>query len=196
MLERNEFRRVGGSEKLKVDLSVVAATNRNLEELIDSGRFRDDLYYRLKVVTIVVPPLRERKEDIPLLVDSFIADFNRRHGGKIRGLAPQALKLILEHDWPGNVRELKNAVDSAAILAGGDRIGPEPFADLAASKRGQARLDRAQGTLHFSPGARLAEVERELILATLKKYRTKAAAARALGIGLRTLYTKLDQYET
>src|SRR6266851_5247910 len=115
--------------KVKVDLSVIAATNRRLEDAIAAGKFREDLYYRLKVVTLVVPPLRERKEDIPELIHAFIADFNRRNDGKIRGIAPHALKRLMEYDWPGNVRELKNAVESAAVLASGETIDSGAFAD-------------------------------------------------------------------
>ena len=196
VLERNEFRRVGGSTKVKVDLSVIAATNLRLEDNIRVGKFREDLYYRLKVVTIAIPPLRERKEDIPALIETFIADFNRRHDGKIQGIAPQASKLIMEHAWPGNVRELKNAIDSAAILANGDTIGPESFAELALTPRelrGSASAG-TPGTLTFPVGVALAQVERELILATLRRYQTRKEAARILGLGLRTLYTKLDAY--
>lgn len=196
VLERNEFRRVGGSSKVKVDLSVIAATNLKLEDSIRVGKFREDLYYRLKVVTIAIPPLRERKEDIPALIETFIADFNRRHDGKIQGIAPQASKLIMEYAWPGNVRELKNAIDSAAILANGDTIGPESFAELAQAPRAIKSSASAgtTGTLTFPVGVALAQVERELILATLRRYKTKKEAARILGLGLRTLYTKLDQY--
>jgi len=195
VLERQEFRRVGGSTKVKIDLSIIAATNRNLEEYIRAGKFREDLYYRLKVVTIAVPPLRERKEDIPALIEAFIADFNRRHGGKIQGIAPQALKLIMEHDWPGNVRELKNAIESAAILASGDKIGSESFAEMSSLPVGGVTTAPAHGSLSFPLGVTLAEVERDFILATLRRYGTKQATARVLGIGLRTLYTKLDQYQ-
>jgi DNA-binding NtrC family response regulator len=198
VLERNEFRRVGGAGKVKVDLSVIAATNRDLEEAIRAGKFREDLYYRLKVVTIRVPPLRERKEDIPALIDSFIAEFNRRHAGKIEGIAPQALRMVMEYSWPGNVRELKNAIDSAAILASGDVIGAEAFADLTASRApGAAAAPRAggpRGTVVLRVGASLADAERALILATLDKLGAKADTAAALGIGLRTLYTKLREY--
>jgi len=196
VLERNEFRRVGGFSKVKIDLSVIAATNRNLEENIRAGKFREDLYYRLKVVTIVIPPLRERKEDIPALIEAFITDFNRRHDGKIQGIAPQALKLIMEHDWPGNVRELKNAIESAAILASGDKIGPESFTEMGSLQAGDftAAAARTSGALNLPLGVTLAEVERGFILATLRRYGTKKATARVLGIGLRTLYTKLDEY--
>jgi DNA-binding NtrC family response regulator len=192
VLERHEFRRVGGTAKVKVDLSVIAATNRSLESALQSGKLREDLYYRLKVVTIALPALRERKEDIPALIEAFIAEFNLRHGGKIHGIAPRALKLLMDHSWPGNVRELKNAIESAAILASGSTIGPEAFAELARPRDG---APEAQGDAVRLPiGTSLERAERELILATLARYPTRTEAARALGIGLRTLYTKLRSY--
>ena len=198
VLERNEFRRVGGTGKVKVDLSVIASTHRNLEEAIATGSFREDLYYRLKVVTMVVPPLREHKEDIPSLIDAFISDFNRRSGGKIQGIAPQVLKILMEYDWPGNVRQIKNAIESASVLASGDTISAESFADLVSRS---ARLSPeatpatiASGSLTLSLGVPLAEAERQIILANLRHYPNRAATAKALGIGLRTLYTKLREY--
>jgi DNA-binding NtrC family response regulator len=202
VLERNEFRRVGGTGKVKVDLSVLAATNRNLDEAIRTGKFREDLYYRLKVVTLVIPPLRERKEDIPALIDAFIDDFNRRNDQKVQGISPQALKAIMEYDWPGNVRELKNAVESAAILASGDTIGLEGFSELGArGGRGGppsgARLPApgaSSGSVTLPVGTTLEAAERELILATLRRHPSKREAAQVLGIGLRTLYTKLAAY--
>ncbi len=206
VLERNEFRRVGGTGKVKVDLSIVAATNRDLEEAIAAGRFREDLYYRLKVVTLVVPPLRERREDIPALVDAFIADFNRRTAGRIAGLAPAALQRLVERDWPGNVRELRNAVEGACVLASGDVVTLDDFEQLrsAASppRRPRGRPRPAPGpaptpapgaieAVSIPVGCTLAEAERRIVLAALRHHRTRARAARALGIGLRTLYTKL-----
>ena len=213
VLERNEFRRVGGTSKVKVDLSLIAATNRNLEEAIAAGRFREDLYYRLKVVTVVVPPLRERREDIPALIDAFIADFNRRNSGKLRGISSQALRQLMEHDWPGNVRELKNAVESAAVMTIGDTIQPADFEGVPLGSRQPARSPRTawpspsregSGALPGFPGqssdidalavpagATLSDVERMLIADRLRRARTKAEAARDLGIGLRTLYTKI-----
>ncbi len=198
VLERNEFRRVGGTGKVKVDLSVIAATHRNLEEAIGSGQFREDLYYRLKVVTIVVPPLREHKEDIPSLIDAFISDFNRRSGGKIQGIAPQVLKILMEYDWPGNVRQIKNAIESASVLASGDTIGADSFADLAVRSARHPLVAAARpaggGGLQVELGVSLGEAERRIILANLRHYPNRAATARALGIGLRTLYTKLREY--
>jgi DNA-binding NtrC family response regulator len=237
VLERNEFRRVGGTGKVKVDLSVIAATNRDLEEAIAAGRFREDLYYRLKIVTLVVPPLRERREDIPALVDAFIADFNRRAGGHVAGTTPATLQWLLERDWPGNVRELRNAVEGACVLAAGETVTVEDFDHPIAPRvpralraaPGQPRSLPRPGTIPgaalsspppprgsvgegvgggagVAPGqaagsadaavaiplsCTLADAERRIILAHLRHHRTRARAARALGIGLRTLYSKL-----
>jgi DNA-binding NtrC family response regulator len=202
VLERNEFRRVGGTAKVKVDLSIVAATNRDLEEAIAAGRFREDLYFRLKVVTIVVPSLRERREDIPALIEAFIADFNRRNNGKIKGIAPHALRRLMEYGWPGNVRELKNAVESAAVLATGETIGLADLETMRWSARStqapnywssDESLDMAAdpGLLTIPAAATMAEAERLLIRDRVARARTKADAARSLGIGVRTLYTKL-----
>src|SRR4051812_17215419 len=194
VIERNEFRRVGGTSKVKVDLSLIAATNRNLEEAIVARRFREDLYYRLKVVTIEVPSLRERREDIPALIDSFIADFNRRNDGKIKGISPEALRALTEHTWPGNVRELKHAVESAAIMATGDTIGLGDFESVQLTVAPAPRLAATVGgsaseSIAVPASATLAEAERLLIAEHLGRAKTKAEAARTLGIGLRTLYT-------
>ena len=147
------------------------------------------------MVTISLPPLRERKEDIPALIEAFIADFNRRHGGKIHGISPSALKLIMEYPWPGNVRELKNAIESAAILAGRETIGSEAFAELVAVREPEKPRSASPGDSVVLPvGITLANAERELILATVRRHPARAEAARALGLGLRTLYTKLASY--
>jgi DNA-binding NtrC family response regulator len=204
VLERNAFRRVGGTTLVNVDLSVVAATNRNLEEAIAAKRFREDLYYRLKVVTIVVPPVRDRREDIPALVESFIADFNRRNGGKIRGIEPQAIRWLSELAWPGNVRELKNAVESAALLATSETIRLEEFESTTTSRRTAAVPSRASvppspalpaDSIVVSAKATLTDVERVVISEHMRRATTKIAAARTLGIGLRTLYSKIRRYQ-
>ncbi|HYV46181.1 MAG TPA: sigma-54 dependent transcriptional regulator [Myxococcaceae bacterium] len=200
VLERNEFRRVGGTTKLRVDLAVIAATNRDLEQDVDAGRFREDLYYRLKVVTIVVPPLRERPEDIPTLVETFIADFNRRNGGRIRGVSRDAMRMLTSYDWPGNVRELKNAIESAGVLASSDLLDAEGLREQLFGRlprRAARRLTApavSPGAVTVAPGTRLADAEREIILAALQRCPTRAEAARSLGLGLRTLYTKLREY--
>jgi DNA-binding NtrC family response regulator len=203
VLERNAFRRVGGTTLVNVDLSVVAATNRNLEEAIAAKRFREDLYYRLKVVTIVVPPVRDRREDIPALVEAFIADFNRRNGGKIRGIEPQAMRWLSELAWPGNVRELKNAVESAAMLATNETIRLEEFESTTVSRRPAAAPSRGSvaptptlppDAIVVSAKSTLADVERAVISEHMRRATTKIAAARTLGIGLRTLYSKVKRY--
>ena len=199
VLEEKTFTRVGGNQPITVDVRIIAATHRDLMQMAVEGKFREDLYYRLKVVALAVPPLRERKEDIPALIDAFIADFNGRNDGKIQGLAPQALRLIMEYDWPGNVRELKNALESAAILATGETIGPEAFSELLASRstRPAARVERPAapaGAVVLPPGTTLAQAERELIVAALQRCKTRREAARSLGLGLRTLYTKLREH--
>jgi DNA-binding NtrC family response regulator len=212
VLERNEFRRVGGTAKVKVDLSVIAATNRDLEGAIAAGRFREDLYYRLKVVTLVVPPLRARREDIPALIDAFVADFSRRTGGRIAGVEPAALRRLAELDWPGNVRELRNAVEGACVLAAAEIVtladferaalspsratGPEPRPPLAAAPdadrpRTAPPPRTAAADVEIPADCTLAEAERRVIRAALRRHGTRARAARALGIGLRTLYSKL-----
>jgi DNA-binding NtrC family response regulator len=196
VLERNEFRRVGGTGKVKVDLNVIASTHRHLGQAIDAGKFREDLYYRLKVVTIVVPPLRDRKEDIPALIESFIADFNRRAGTRLQRISTRAMKMLMEYDWPGNVRQLKNALESAAVLASGNTIGPEGFAELFASgpSREPAASTPPDGALQLRLGTQLVDAERQFIEATLRRFGTRAESARTLGIGLRTLYSKLSEY--
>jgi DNA-binding NtrC family response regulator len=204
VLERNEFRRVGGTEKVKVDLSVIAATNRNLPELIAAAKFREDLYYRLKVVTVAVPPLRERKEDIPALIDFFIADFNRRNNGKIKGISHQLLRRFMEYDWRGNVRELKHAVESAAILSQGQTLedGGELTSSLTPATSAirqppqTAEPATAQsGDIRIPLDSTLADAERRIIMTHVTRSKSRADAARTLGIGLRTLYTKLNEFE-
>jgi DNA-binding NtrC family response regulator len=203
VIERNEFRRVGGTGKIKVDVSVIAATNRDLEDAVDSGRFREDLYYRLKVVTLQVPPLRERREDIPALVDSFISDFNRRNGGKLRGISAEALEVLAARAWAGNVRELRNAIDSAAIMAAGAILGLDDLETSPTGVTGRPKVTRtapgisepssSEETIAIPALTTLGDAERILIQEHLRRSKTKAEAAKRLGIGLRTLYTKLHE---
>ena len=195
VIERSEFRRLGGTRKLRVDSSVVASTNRDVQAELAAGRFREDLYYRLKVVTITVPPLRERREDIPALVDAFIVDFNRKNDGKIRGIAPKALRALMEHAWPGNVRELKNVVESAAMLSDGDTIGGTSFAEALTAAEARPRAPApGRDEIRIRVGTKLEDVERALISATIAQARSRADAAAQLGIGQRTLYSKLRRY--
>ncbi|MBR4463959.1 MAG: sigma-54-dependent Fis family transcriptional regulator, partial [Treponema sp.] len=125
VLQEKKFERVGGSQTIEVDVRVIAATNRNLEEEVKAGRFREDLYYRLNVIHLEVPPLRERKDDIPLLISAFLDEFNRENGKSVTGFSQAAKSAIYKYDWPGNIRELRNCVESAVVMAGGSEIALE-----------------------------------------------------------------------
>jgi two-component system, NtrC family, response regulator HydG len=190
VLQEREIRRAGSTSPIRIDARLLAATNRHLEELVREGRFREDLYYRLNVVALRIPPLRERREDIPLLAAHFLTRAAKRHGRAVPALSPEAMALFLEHQWPGNVRELENAIERAVLLAETDTILP---GDL------PPRLQGAPGA-GDSPDAtakprRLDEVEREHILRTLDAYAwNQARAAEALGIGRNTLWRKLKDY--
>jgi transcriptional regulator with PAS, ATPase and Fis domain len=126
-LEEREFERVGGTRPIKVDVRLVAATHRDLEKAIREGNFREDLYYRLNVISVTLPPLRERQGDLPLLADHFVRLFSRRVGRPVSGLSPAALGCLVRYPWPGNVRELANAIERAVVLGEGDEIHPEDF---------------------------------------------------------------------
>jgi len=190
-LELREVQPVGGNTVRKVDIRLVAATNQDLEERVADGRFREDLYYRLKVVTIDLPPLRERTADIPLLVDHFLTELSERHGRDVRGMTPQARAVLVGYGWPGNVRELRNAVETMVLLSSGHVIDE---ADVPESIRSAPRTPTGGGSEGLA-GRSLKEVERDLIAANLEfagGNRQKAAAV--LGIGERTLYRKIREY--
>jgi two-component system, NtrC family, response regulator HydG len=187
VLQEREVRRVGESRSRAVDVRVVAATNRNLAEDVASGRFRQDLYYRLRVIELRVPPLRERPEDILPLARVFLLETARRMGRKITGFTPRAAEQLLRHAWPGNVREVQNTVEHAVALSSGSRIEVEDLPDEL-----RAALPRPRPTGAVRP---LADVEREYILAAVEAAggnRTRAAGD--LGIGLATLKRKLKAY--
>ena len=127
VLEEKSFKRVGGSQDIKVDVRVVAATNRNLEEEVKAGRFRQDLFYRLNVLPITLPPLRQHLEDVPALLAFYVDGFNREFRKKVKGVSPAAMKILQSYGWPGNIRELRNAVERAMLLASGTWLEPEDF---------------------------------------------------------------------
>ncbi len=186
-LQESEFERVGGTRTLKVDVRIISATNRNLEELVRDGKFREDLYYRLKVVSIDVPPLRERKEDIPLILDFHLKRFADIHNKPIIGITPEAMKLIKSYHWPGNIRELMNAIESAVVMSVEDRITPESLPPFLTMKPTEQK--------GIAEAENLFEIEKKAILEALNKSGgNKTEAARMLGIGLRTLYRKLKIY--
>jgi two-component system response regulator HydG len=182
---------VGGHQVHKVDIRLVAATNRDLKAMVVEGSFREDLLYRLQVVTVVCPPLRERKGDIPLLVDHFLSEFGKQHGRGVRGLAPEARSALLRYDWPGNVRELRNTIESMVLLARSSTLGIE---DVPETIRAGAAAGHARGGADLA-GRSLAEVERDLIRENLKAFGgNRERTAKVLGIGERTLYRKIKEY--
>lgn len=186
-LQEREFERVGGTDTIQVDVRLIATTNRNLEEAVAQGHFREDLFYRLHVVTITLPPLRERKEDIPALVDLFVRRYATEYGRRIEGIRDSARRRLLEYDWPGNVRELQNAVERAVILA------TDGWLDVQHFQIGATAPTRPD--VEFPAGVRLADMERTLILRTLQHCQyNRTKAAELLGISVRTLRNKLREY--
>jgi two-component system response regulator AtoC len=195
VLETSTFVRVGGEQSLSVDVRIVAASNRDVNEALEQGKLREDLYYRLKVFQLHLPPLRERPEDIALLAQHFLDELERVEKEKKR-LGDDALALMRGYRWPGNVRELRNVVQSGYILAGdtitADCLPPE--------LRGRAPEPRhapaAEGVVTVKPGTTIADAERMLIFATLRQFGgDKTRAAESLGISLKTLYNRLHAYE-
>ncbi len=191
VLEERRVTRVGGNEQISVDFRLVAATNRNLEEWVADGRFRQDLYYRLKVVTLHTPSLRERVEDIPLFVQHFLKIFNDQLGRDVKGVHPSVLAALKRYPWPGNVRELRNVIESLVIFAESDEITLE---DLPAEYRVATMAPPTTSTASWQPRS-MAEIEKETILRTLDYTEGhRARAAKMLEIGLRTLQRKLKEY--
>lgn len=195
VLQEREFHRVGGEEPIRVDVRIIAATNRNLEHAVREGSFREDLYYRLNVISIQVPPLRERKEDIPLLVDHFVEKFNMESGKRVEGVSEEVLQILIEHDWPGNVRELENVIERAVIINRGGVILPE---DLPPYLYKRSFLSEDQESLiHQAHTAQLTlqEVEKAHIKNVLEEtgWNIKRTA-RILGIDRSTLYAKIKRY--
>jgi Nif-specific regulatory protein len=189
VLQEREFERVGGTKVLTTDVRVVTATNRPLEKDMDDGRFRADLYYRLNVFPILVPPLRDRRTDIILLADHFFEKYNERHGKSISRLSTPAIDLLMAYHWPGNVRELENAMERAVLLADGDVI----HARLLPPSLQMARPDEAtrSGPLQ----SQLDALEKELLVDALKISRgNRAAAARHLGITERIMGLRVAKY--
>lgn len=188
VLQEHTYEPLGGTRAVSTDARVVAATHRDLAELVKNGRFREDLYYRINVIRLELPPLRRRKEDIPLLVEHFIERFNRLQQKNIAGIAPAALELLFAHDWPGNVRELENVIERAFVICTGDRIVPE---NLPEELTGRAGKNRSGGI-----GAAVNQAERQSILAALQNCNGNCqAAARMLGVHKTTLYRKMKSLD-
>jgi two-component system response regulator HydG len=195
VLENGEVFRIGSNEPLKVNVRLVSATNRDLEEEVKKGTFRHDLYFRLKVVTIRLPPLRERREDVPLLAAHFIREFNERHGKQVTGISEPVRRLMAQYDWPGNVRELRNVIESMVVQDQDGVLGPDDLQEGDPLRGLQVPEGRADGPSGLV-GRPLTEVERYYIERALELTRgNRAEAARMLGIGERTLYRKIQDWK-
>ena len=188
VLQERRFYRVGGNQEIEVDVRVIAATNRDLAEEVQQGRFREDLYYRLNVIEIRLPPLRERREDIPLLAEHFVHHLSSQLGKDIGGISVEALKLLIAHDWPGNVRELENVIERAIVTCHNGMLEEQDFSWLQRP---------AASTQNWAvPDVPLDELERRAIVAALERtHGNVKEASTALGIDRSTLYDKLKRYE-
>ena len=192
VLEERAIRRLGGSHEIPVDVRVLAATNRDPRDAVRSGAFREDVLYRLNVITIELPPLRQRKEDLQLLAGRFVLSLAARHGRPARRLSPAALEVLRAHHWPGNVRELRNVIERAVIICSGDTVERHHIAPYPLDQRARAR---SEDTVMLPVGTPLEEVERQMILRTLQKTdNNKTRAAELLQISLKTLHNKLRLY--
>ncbi len=190
-LENQEITRIGSNDPIKVDVRIISATNRDLEARVLEGNFREDLYYRLKVVTIPIPPLRERRQDIPLLVHHFMQEFSRAHRKAIQGISPEALNHLVQHPWKGNVRELKNVIENMVVTSSVALLGVENLPESVHPSEAKPQV----ASLSNLSGLPVREVERALIKNTLNQLGgNRQATAKVLKIGERTLYRKLKRY--
>jgi DNA-binding NtrC family response regulator len=207
VLEGGAVRRLGGRAEIKMDVRVLAATNKDPQKALRDGSFREDLYYRLNVVSLALPPLREHREDIPLLVEAFIEEFNAKYGKSIGGVDPAAETALEAAAWPGNVRELKNTLERAVIVCAGQSIALGDLSEMSARGGAEAAAGQSHGvqpaaaagtagdSLALAIGTSIEEAERQLILRTLAAQdNNKTRAAQVLGISLKTLHNKLKAY--
>jgi DNA-binding NtrC family response regulator len=186
VLQEREVRRLGAKGTIKIDVRVICATNKDLQSEVDAERFRADLYYRLNVVRIVIPPLRERKEDIPLLADHFLKKYALENAKSVAGISEEAMSLLVRHGWPGNVRELENAVERAVVVSKTSRIQPQDLPATVAKMRTDMLL---------TPHGSLADIERQHIISVLKKNEWQIKkSAQELRIDRSTLYAKMKKY--
>ncbi len=188
VLQERTLERVGGASEIPIDIRLVSATNRNLEQEVLDGKFREDLFYRLNVVHIHVPSLRERLEDIPLLAEHFLLEFAQDMGKDITHITPAGMELLQQHSWPGNIRELRNVIESAVVFASSKSLGPKDFQFNQSNQPQQEKIT-------LSVGISLESAERKLITATLEQCKgNKSKAAEILGISRKTLHRKLDAH--
>lgn len=187
VLQEKTYEPLGGTKPIKADVRIVAATNKDLTELVESGSFRQDLYYRINVVRLKLPPLRERMEDVPLLIDHLITRFNRLRGRDIGGVSPDVLTILMNHDFPGNVRELENIIEHSFVLCRGNMILPEHLPQ-------HMRPEAGKGIVTMAP-ANIQEVEANFIRDTLRRHNwSRAATAKELGIHKTTLWRKMKRF--
>jgi transcriptional regulator with PAS, ATPase and Fis domain len=190
VLQERKFRRLGGRSEQSVDVRVLAATNAVPAEAVKSGKLREDLYYRLNVFEIELPPLRLRKDDLPLLIQFFLTEFNARNGKSVSAVDAAAMRMLEAYHWPGNVRELRNVIERAVILSSGEFIEPRHLPPLVVGSP-----DVGGASVALQPGMTVDEAEQRLILMTLQHTRdNKTRAAEILGISLKTLHNKLNKF--
>jgi transcriptional regulator with PAS, ATPase and Fis domain len=189
VIQEREVTRIGSSRPIKVDIRILAATNKNLAITVAKGTFREDLFYRLSVVPVHLPPLRERKEDIPLLVEHFLQKYNKKAKKNITDISPQAMKALADYDWPGNIRELENTIERAVVLSKGNGIDIEDIM--------YHGISAASSLFSFADGKfkPLEDVEKEYIKAVLRDHHgNRSRAAKTLGIDRKTLWAKIKKY--
>ncbi len=203
-IEERSFRRLGGKKEIAVDVRIIAATNRSLEKMMTEKKFREDLYYRLCVVEIDLPPLRDRLEDIPILMEEFLNFFNQKNNKKVIGLEPKCYNLLLHYSWPGNVRELKNTIERAVILTTSNKIDLDVIPDrikaaksvVVAGQTLAGRNGEADG-IFIPVGTTMEEAEKQILLKTLERAnQNKTRAAKMLDISLKTMHNKLSKYKS
>ncbi len=186
VLEERRFERVGGTETIEVDVRLVTATNRDLRQQVAEGKFREDLFYRLFVVNVTLPPLREREGDIVLLARHYLQELAAENGKTITGITPEAMDALTAYSWPGNVRELRNVIERMVVLSNGEKL---TVRDLPAALRGPARAATPRS------GSALRDAERQMIIDALRRHKNnRTRAAQELGIHRRTLHRKLNEY--
>jgi len=194
VIQEREIQRVGGEETLSVDVRILAATNRNLEEEVKNGKFREDLFYRLNVVTLRIPPLCERQDDIPLIAQHFLEKFSQKNHKQVKGFSPLAMDMLLKHAWPGNVRELENTIERAVILLLDEHI-TEKELPATITEAYTEKSDWVEPPAPIVANRPLDEIEKEAIFATLEDSSgNKSITAKKLGINRKTLYKKLKEY--
>ncbi len=185
VLQKGEFERLGGTKTIQCNVRILAATNANLAKKVEEKQFREDLFYRLNVISFTIPPLRDRKEDIPLLVSHFVELYSKKNNKEIRGISRDAMEFLMGYSWPGNVRELENAIERAVVLTRDNSISLKDFPETIHKEK----ID--EGKLTIALGATLKEIEKEVIMETLRRTRgDKEAAAKLLGIATSTIYRK------